>query len=535
MSDERRIEHTAGQDGVEAGNFRRSMAGLHRWAGLLAGWLLFFVFLTGTLGYLNDEIDHWMRPEQPPARTVDAHQIAQAQHWLRANASGAAYWSIALPNDRGNPGLELFWHDSATGERKRQMLDQQTGQPFTDAVRETGGGQTLYMMHYALHYLPLQWAYYLVGAATMFMLTAILSGIVTHRRIFVDFFTLRFGKGQRSWLDAHNLLSVAALPYHLMITWSGLVFFLFLYMPLPLGLLYPDEKSQAAFQQAAYGTSPQVQALPTRSAPLASLATSYQQAERDWGKDTVAFIDIDHPGTDAAQVSVHAASSGLDRARRSLGFDGVSGERLPGDDHPTATGRFASVLLGLHEARFSGPLLRGLFVLSGLAGTAMIATGLILWATKRRPRSAKVGEVHFGARVVDVLNLGTIIGLPIGIAAYFWTNRLLPVGMADRAAWEVHMMFLAWGITYIYAIWRPLQRGWIELVTFAAAAYCLIPLLNAVTTDRGLIPALREGDWIMAGFDISAVATGLALLFVAHALRHHGDRRRNDFARAAVT
>ena len=30
------------------------------WAGLLVGWVLFFTFLTGTLGYFDDEIDRWM-------------------------------------------------------------------------------------------------------------------------------------------------------------------------------------------------------------------------------------------------------------------------------------------------------------------------------------------------------------------------------------------------------------------------------------------------------------------------------------------
>ena len=30
--------------------FRQSMAWLHTWAGLVVGWVLFFMFLTGTVG-----------------------------------------------------------------------------------------------------------------------------------------------------------------------------------------------------------------------------------------------------------------------------------------------------------------------------------------------------------------------------------------------------------------------------------------------------------------------------------------------------
>ena len=42
---------------------RQSMSWLHTWSGLLVGWLLFAIFLTGTTAYYRDEISLWMRPE----------------------------------------------------------------------------------------------------------------------------------------------------------------------------------------------------------------------------------------------------------------------------------------------------------------------------------------------------------------------------------------------------------------------------------------------------------------------------------------
>ena len=69
---------------------------------------------------------------------------------------------------------------------------------------------------------------HLVGLAVTFV--AIISGVITHRRIFADFFTFRTRRGQRSWLDAHNAVAVLALPFHLMITYTGLVTLLFLAM-----------------------------------------------------------------------------------------------------------------------------------------------------------------------------------------------------------------------------------------------------------------------------------------------------------------
>ncbi len=61
------------------------------------------------------------------------------------------------------------------------------------------------------------------------MLIALVSGIITHKKIFTDFFTLRTFKSQRSWLDFHNISSVVALPFFLTITFTGLaIFFLFI-------------------------------------------------------------------------------------------------------------------------------------------------------------------------------------------------------------------------------------------------------------------------------------------------------------------
>src|SRR3546814_1216143 len=84
-------------------------------------------------------------------------------------------------------------------------------------------------------------ARWLVGIAAMAMLVAILSGIVTHKKILADFFLLRFGKGQRSWLDAHNASSVLFLPFILMITYTGLVSLATHYMPWGIAANYADE------------------------------------------------------------------------------------------------------------------------------------------------------------------------------------------------------------------------------------------------------------------------------------------------------
>ncbi|MEX7656023.1 PepSY domain-containing protein, partial [Pseudomonas aeruginosa] len=42
---------------------RQSMSWLHTWSSLILGWLLYAIFLTGTLSFFQSEMTVWMKPE----------------------------------------------------------------------------------------------------------------------------------------------------------------------------------------------------------------------------------------------------------------------------------------------------------------------------------------------------------------------------------------------------------------------------------------------------------------------------------------
>ena len=180
-------------------------------------------------------------------------------------------------------------------------------------------------------------------------------------------------------------------------------------------------------------------------------------------------------------------------------------------------------MLALHEGRFAGPVLRWLYFASGLLGCAMIATGLVLWTAKRRAKQdkrAKAGQKpEFGFRLVECLNIGTVAGLPVAVAAYFWANRLIPADFAARREWEAHALFIAWGLLLLYPALRPPPRAWRETLWLAAAAFALLPLLNLLTTDRHLGVTLPAGDWVLAGFDLTMLALGACFAVAARRVR----------------
>ncbi len=504
------------------GAFRQSMSWLHTWVGLVLGWLLYFMFITGTLGYFDTEIDRWMRPEVPMAQGINQQQmITLAEQRLQHIAPDAPNWWVDLPAGRSS-SLRIWWQNPTDPESGKEgdwvdeKLDPRSGKAIT--VRETGGGLVLYRMHYALHYLPRVLAYWLTSLAAMFMLLALITGIVIHKKIFKDFFTFRPGKKQRSWLDMHNLLSVLPLPFHLMITYSGLILLMFTTMPGTILANYGlDKADHDRFSKAVFAEDQQLDAAGIAANNI-SFGAVLPEVETRWKKNQIAYISIENRGDINAHIEVGRAGYDSLAEAPKLTYSAVNGELQHSHDanKTDSAVKFYDVLVDLHEGLFAGPLLRWLYFLSGLMGAGMVATGLILWAVKRRKTAEKTPNTHRGLVLVERLNVGAIVGVPAAVAMYFWANRLLPVSVSGRADWEVHTLFITLVFALCYPLWRPVLRAWVEMLYGTAVLFALLPLVNAVTTQQHLGHSLMQGDWVMAGFDLTSLMTGLILALVAY-------------------
>lgn len=495
------------------GHFRQSMAWLHTWSGLVVGWLLFMIFLSGTATYFREEISQWMRPELKVPVVSTESALKSAVRHLSTEAAGAPGWFIRLPDPRNPAQMSAFWEDPH-GQFHHAQINAQNGDALT--ARDTRGGEFFYRLHFDLHYMPAIPARFIVGFCAMIMLVALISGVITHKKIFREFFTFRPGKGPRSWLDAHNALAVLSLPYHLLITYTGLITLIFLYLPLNQQAVYPKEEN--TFIEEALGRVPPPVAN-GEAAPLADTGPMLAAASARWDGAPAGIVTIHHPGDSAARVDIQRRdSSRIAFNPQVVVFDGVTGEFLRTAGNPSAAATTLGVLYGLHVARFAEPALRLLLFLAGLAGTAMIGTGLVLWVIKRLPKRAGQPQ-PFGVRLVAALNRAVVIGLPTAMVVYFWVNRLLPVGMENRAEREIHLFFITWALGLLFACLRPGLRGWLIQIWLASALCAFLPILNALTTDRGLPGSVWRSDSVFIWFDIAMLAFGALLARCAWHLR----------------
>src|SRR5450830_1653047 len=505
------------------------MAWLHTWCGLFCGWVLCAIFLTGTLSVFREPITRWMQAQPLLATVTENSAMAHASTYLARTAPHAPSWQVDLPRRPGD-AMHLAWK-SDDGARQTVTMDPGTGvlldQPWGLA---TQGGRQFMAFHYMLQGgLP---GYWLVGFLSMGMLVALVSGVVVHKRIFKDFFTFRPGKGQRSWLDAHNATAVLSLPFLFMIVYTGLSVFYVSYMPWPMEAAYGGKDAYEQYQtELALKPPPLAPRLPSRQAAALPDLAALQARANSLMRRPALNMTVDLAGDAHQRVRFDArstegdSSSDLLNHARSVTFDGATGAvlQLEGAQHDVGyAGKFShEAMEQLHLAHFGGWTVKWLYFVGGLMGTAMMATGTILFCVKRRKKS----EMEFGAatasvyRVIEACNVAALAGTALACIVYFYTNRLLPEAWDGRALWEVRAFLLTWLASLLHAVIRTFMNSprlaWLDQLWTTALLCLALPLLNWATTGQHLGLYLAHGDGQSAAVELTAMAFGLAFACMA--------------------
>lgn len=488
----------------------QSMSWLHTWCGLLLGWMLFAIFLTGTLAVFDKEINWWMQPELADRAQPSAAAANVAQSWLSSNHPGESNWNISLPTER-SPDLSVTVGERRRGAERTQ-LDPQSGEALD--ARETIGGNFFFHFHYTLH-LPRLLGVWVVGFAAMAMLVALISGIIIHKKIFKEFFTFRPAKGQRSWLDAHNASAVLLLPFHLMITYTGLAIFFVLYMPAAVDALYDGDR-QAYFRDGQSGSAveqtPPVERRGDKpvivpAAPLLQLGEIVSRAEEHYGAGMIGGLAVSNPGRANAEVTARPVLGNRIELTKGEGmvFNGVTGELIRAPE-PSRTSQLTQrVMAGLHFAQFGGYPMRWLYFICGMVSCGMIATGLVLYAVKQR-KQTKANQSFL--RFVESTNVAIVAGLSLACITLLWSNRLLPADLASRQGWELRLFFGIWALSWVHGWVRKPLHAWREQLFTAAVLAIGLPLLDLVAGHLTL-------DSIRLCLIASVLVMGLLLAWTA--------------------
>jgi uncharacterized iron-regulated membrane protein len=529
-------------------DYLRIYKSVHTWTGIISGMALFIAFYAGALTVFKQPLARWA---SPPA-AVQAVPLADAQNLivktLAAHPAAAKNFTINL--DAAAPArMQWQLHAPHTEEH-----DEDAGRQFVATLDAAGAAQVdeihLSMLTDFIDVLhrvvglpadsdPNRW---IMGIISALYTLALFSGLVVLLPSLVkDLFALRVGKNiKRMWLDAHNVVGLFSLPFHIIMALTAVVFAFHDQIYIVQDKVVHEGKWATAFQKpkpkmAGPARDPSAMLAPSELVARArTLSPGFEPASLEYQQVTGPRPTVRVWGKDAAAVSPRAVGG-------FVAVDPYTGKVTSTDFMPgrqNTPNLFTSSFFALHMASFGGVLVQWMYFLLGLAGAWLFYSGNLLWIETRRKRAAAKGEAlpvqRLDTRLMAAASVGVCLGSVCGISLMIVASKWLN-GVDDLAFW----LKLVYYATFFGAIaWAFVQggaRAGVHLLRAAAVLTLAIPL----TTLLGwLMPA--AGVWAHTspaalGVDLTAFAAALGLAWMARAAARRGREGGKDSVWSTVS
>ncbi|MBS0357297.1 MAG: PepSY domain-containing protein [Proteobacteria bacterium] len=513
--------------------FVRIYKAVHTWTGIVAGMALFIAFYAGALTVFKEPLTRWASPpgEVRPVALADAQQLIVKT--LAAHPDAAKDFTLYVQDAEDVPA-RLGWqvrspdadeHDGSQVRHYAATLDAHGAAQVTEThpSRLAAFIDTLHrVVGLPVDSDPNRWVMGVI--ATLYALALVSGVVVLLPSLVKDFFALRVGKNlKRMWLDAHNVVGIVSLPFHLVMALTAVVFAYHDGIYAVQDRLLHDGKWSTAFQRPRPAPGAAERDPATMLPPLEILARvreqapgfeptllQYQQATgpravvRVWGKDAAAVS----PRARGGFAAVDPYSGKV-----------VGSDFLPG--RQSTPNLFISSFFALHMAAFGGTPVQWMYFLLGLAGAWLFYSGNLLWVESRRKKQARQGgelpvqrlDVRLMAAATVGVCLGCVCGVSLAIVGSKWLHGLA----GDTNAWLPALYYGAFFASIGWAFLRGAARASVHLLWLAAALTAAIPLTSLLAWSLPSLGLWAHGSAASLGVDATALAGAGAFAWMARA------------------
>ncbi|WP_239025855.1 PepSY-associated TM helix domain-containing protein [Sphingomonas paeninsulae] len=386
------------------------LVAIHGWSGIVLGLLLYAVVITGMTAVFATEIGVWSAGIVE-SRSAFERPVDKSVRDLSARTPAKYRNDISL-FEVGDHGLGAFFHHdeiAPSGQPISRGIYYQLNRAGKIISAHEGTGEEVFGprnddalssflvdTHVRLH-LPNPWGLLLTGILGLTMLVAAISGLLIHRHLFKDIFTLR--RNANPVLvnrDRHSVAGTWSLPFAFVLAFTGSFFSFFGTIGVPIVAMAAFGGDQQAFSEAVFGNP----AKPNPSVtPMGNLDLITQDAIRRTGAAPT-FMSIEKYGrADAAVTTFHPPHQG-GIAPMSLGYHGANAsfdrvKPLIGPK-PSMGGTAAAIMQPLHFGNFAGLFSKAVWFGLGFAMCYVTLTGLRLWLVRRRERQRSLDWLERG-------------------------------------------------------------------------------------------------------------------------------------------
>lgn len=527
-------------------DFVRIYKSVHTWTGIVSGMALFIAFYAGALIVFKEPIARWATPpgQVRMAPLDDARQLITTT--LAAHPEVAKGFTIHL-TDAENVPARMSWevrdpngddHDETSVRHYAARLDA-AGNAQVDETRPVPLAAFIDTLHRVVGLPfdndPNRWV---MGVIAALYAVALISGvIVLLPTLAKDFFALRVGKNlKRMWLDAHNVVGIISLPFHVVMALTAVGFAFHDGIYVAQDNVIHDGKWSTVFQRpaptpgAAPARDPAAMLAPTELlARIRDLAPGFEPSHLQYQGVTGTRAVVRVWGKDAQAVAPRARGgfAAIDPYSGKV----VSTDLMPGrQDTP---GLFITSIFALHMASFGGALVQWMYFVLGLAGAWLFYSGNLLWIESRRRRAARNGPApaqRRDTRLMAAATIGVCIGSICGISLMMVASKWLHGRVGDVTAWHQGLYYATFFGCIAWACARGAARACVHLLWAACALTLAIPLTTMVAWMSPALGPWAHGSPAALGVDITALVGALCLAFMARAT----GRRLSGGARDSV-
>ncbi|CAI3924524.1 PepSY domain-containing protein [Commensalibacter papalotli (ex Botero et al. 2024)] len=467
----------------------------HQWIGLVGGWFLFIIFISGSISIFDKEITQWMQPElalYSPTKDVSTQALNQAyDSWkeykdIRKNL-------IILPSARDPFIRVLHYQDELL---QGVVIHPQEGNIIP--ARATGGGDFIDSLHRHL-FIGRSIGGAIVLTIDIAFILILISGIVIYLPTLIKklFFIYPKPKSLRFKSDLHTLIGIFFLPFLFVIAISGFLFLAPRYLP---STEPKPHISAQHLKKTNADTRPDL-------FPLLAKAQTYFGAMPSaivFAKKEIRFME-----NDEARIA---------RLKNYVAFDRNTMQQTSSSTPPTALSLLNKTLLGIHMVRAGDTILRIVFFLMGIGSSVLVAYGLLLFCNKKRNSVSSNTSMYkqYFYKTVEGINIGIIMGILIALVAFFWLNRLLPISLPQRLHWEITGFFSVFFIILITSIlsttYNKTYLTWISSIGFFSILCLFLPVLDIALCSSYLKAAIFNQHYLYIIMDSAIFFLGLIFL-----------------------
>ncbi|QXQ07156.1 PepSY domain-containing protein [Sphingosinicellaceae bacterium] len=511
------------------------LVAIHGWSGIVLGLLLYAVVLTGMTAVFADEIGIWSAG-RVETRSAFEGPIDRSVRELTARTPAKYRADINL-FEVGDHGLGAYFHhdEVAPGgqptsrgiyyqlDRAGRIVSQRegTGEDVFGPRNDDALSSFLVDTHVRLR-LPDPWGLLLTGILGLTMLVAAISGLLIHRHLFKDVFTLRRNVSPvLANRDRHSVAGTWSLPFAFVLAFTGSFFSFFGTIGVPIVAMAAFGGDQQALSEAVFGNPAKTNTTPS---PLGNLDRLTSDATRRTG-EAPNFMTIENFGrADAAVTTFHPARPG-DLAPMTLAYSGATAnfDRIKPliGTRPSMGGTAAGIMGPVHFGNFAGVLSKAMWFGLGFAMCYVTFTGLRLWLVRRRERQRSLDWLERAVTVVG-------FGLPFGLAAAA-VGFLLAMPQGSAVYWTPAAFLIAAGLAvaggFVARSNTQLDR---LLKAVTGATLLALPVVRLATGGPGWSDTFDAGQPVIIAVDIALAAAGGGMLWLL--VRDPQDRPSNIVA-----